>query len=850
MCLLSCGDRVSVQVEEGVSKILADGRSQQLQSISYDLSFDIPKISTDSITGKLKLAFKTNQSDSDVVLDFESPSIQRLIANGDELVPIQEKGHLILPASYIKKGYNELEIDFVSGDEAFNRNQDYLYTLFVPNHASTAFPCFDQPDLKARFRLRLNMPSDWKAISNTAVVSESVEGDKKIIQFDQTFDISTYLFSFVAGDFDYEQRSTKGFDLEILHREEPDDRLRQNLYEITQLHKQSVEWMENYTGIAYPFQKFGIAILPSFQFGGMEHPGAIDYRASLLMLEESATQDDKLRRAGLIAHETVHMWFGNCVTMKWFDDVWMKEVFANYLADKIVAEMFPDINHDLVFLYDHYPSAYEVDRSSGATPIRQPLDNLDDAANMYGSIIYHKAPIMMRQLEMLVGDKVLQSSLKDYLDSYEYKSADWEDLITIIARVSGKDLSVFNQSWVYQEGMPFFELKFTETDALSEYDIIQHDPKGKGRIWPQYSDIIFSDDLGVMSHSLMLDQHHYILPKVRGTEDPKFILMNSEGKGYGVFFHGLQYVKNEFLFKQARVDISRYKNELVRGSAYINLHEYLLQEGFHPQLYFQFLQNYLREEQNEVIITYLLSTIQQVYFQFFTHEMRIENAENIENLLLTKIESTESGQLKTTLFNAYMDVALSTKAIDNLKKYWEDELLPTGITVSKRQRESIAMNIAMKGSSEDEVYVDWQIEKMENSDRIDRMKFIQPALSHDQVIRDQFFESLKYPANRLHEPWVLSALAYLHHPYRQEASIAYLKPSLEMLAELQQTGDIFFSKGWMNQTLAGYNSTQAADIVRAYLSENQLSSHLRNKLLQSSDILFRSEKNLKEYQGN
>ncbi len=133
------------------------------------------------------------------------------------------------------------------------------------------------------------------------------------------------------------------------------------------------------------------------------------------MLDESATQNQLLERASVIAHETAHMWFGDLVTMRWFNDVWMKEVFANFMAAKIVNPSFPQVNHELRFLLAHYPAAYQVDRTAGTNAIRQELDNLDEAGQMYGPIIYQKAPIVMRQLELIVGARRFRDGLREYL---------------------------------------------------------------------------------------------------------------------------------------------------------------------------------------------------------------------------------------------------------------------------------------------------------------------------------------------------------------------------------------------------------------------------------------------------
>ena len=135
----------------------------------------------------------------------------------------------------------------------------------------------------------------------------------------------------------------------------------------------------------------------------MEHPGAIFYNAAGLLLDESATQNQLLGRASVIAHETAHMWFGDLVTMRWFNDVWMKEVFANFMAAKIVNPSFPAVNHELRFLLDTIPPPTTSIAPPARNAIRQPLDNLDEAGTLYGAIIYQKAPIVMRQLETLVG---------------------------------------------------------------------------------------------------------------------------------------------------------------------------------------------------------------------------------------------------------------------------------------------------------------------------------------------------------------------------------------------------------------------------------------------------------------
>ena len=248
------------------------------------------------------------------------------------------------------------------------------------------------------------------------------------------------------------------------------------------MHKASLDWLEEYTEIEYPFQKFDFALIPSFQYGGMEHVGAIFYNERSLMLDEGASVNRQLRRGSLIAHETAHMWFGDLVTMDWFDDVWLKEVFANFMAAKIVNPSFPEVNHDLRFLLAHYPTAYGIDRSRGSHPIQQDLPNLNNAGTLYGGIIYQKAPIVMRMLERLIGPSLFQEGLQEYLDVYSFDNATWDNLIDIMQKRTDVDLNQWNTDWVKSPGMPVVDITKTTDDASTAY---HYQITGEGHLWPQ-----------------------------------------------------------------------------------------------------------------------------------------------------------------------------------------------------------------------------------------------------------------------------------------------------------------------------------------------------------------------------
>src|SRR5439155_13574986 len=237
-----------------------------------------------------------------VVLDFRPDAGGRLykvtVVRDEADVPIaaqQRNGHIILPSAALMKGWNTIAISFRAGNAPLNRSDDFLYTIFVPARAHEAFPCFDQPDLKARWTLSLEVPNGWEAVGNAEVIRKAQNGATRV-GFAATQPISTYLFAFAAGRFSVERAERPSTSLRasremrMFHRESDAAKVSRNRDAIFDLHAAALDWMEQYTAIPYPFGKFDVVLLPAFQFGGMEHPGAICYNANSLLLDESATQ--------------------------------------------------------------------------------------------------------------------------------------------------------------------------------------------------------------------------------------------------------------------------------------------------------------------------------------------------------------------------------------------------------------------------------------------------------------------------------------------------------------------------------------------------------------------------------
>ncbi len=825
--------------EAGIPLALAEDRAARLQDVKYEVSFKIPAQRDQPITGKLIASFVLSEGSRPLAFDFSQPPdrIKSVKANSRDVKPVIGDGHIVLPGSAISGGRNQIEFEFTAGDDSLNRNDDFMYTLFVPARASLAMPCFDQPDLKARWRLSLEIPKDWTAVSNGAEVGRLNAPDRTGLIFDETAPIPTYLFAFAAGKFSIETGVRNGRTFRMFHRETDPDKVRRNAPALFDLHARALAWLEDYTGIPYAFGKFDFVLIPSFQFGGMEHPGAIYYNASGLMLDDTATQNQLLGRASVISHETSHMWFGDLVTMKWFNDVWMKEVFANFMAAKIVNPSFPTVNHDLRFLYQNYPSAYEIDRTQGANPIRQELANLNEAGSLYGAIIYQKAPIVMRQLELLMGADAFRDGLREYLRAHAMANATWPDLVSVLDVRTPADLAAWSRAWVSERGRPTIHTELEVKDGkIARLAFRQEDPLTRGLIWPERLRVQMAVAAGIRTFEITLDGAETAVPDAVGLPAPKWILPVGGGLGYGLF--DLDPATIEYFV----TSLHEIKDPLTRGAALVALWEELLEGKVVPARLLKELVTALPKEVDQLNTQEMLDDLRALFWRFTGADERPAEAAGIETMIRSGLEKAKTTSAKASWFATLRSIAMTTETVEWLEHVWAHDVTIPGLTLAENDEADLALDLAVRDVPDADGMLETQLVRFKNPDRKARFQFVMPAVSHDAAVRDAFFESLKNVNNRRREAWVLDAMRYLNHPLRAAASKKYIHDALDLVQEIQQTGDIFFPKRWADATLGGYQSVQTAAEVRAFIDRlpPNYPARLRWVLLSSADPLFRA----------
>lgn len=472
-----------------LTQIMAQHRSAQLSHVKYDLFIDV-SVGAKSFNGEQRIRFdlKPDKKIGDVWLDYQGGTITFAEING--AVTKLERGpvHVRLPKDKLVSGTNLVVIKFEheysrtgSGLHRFQDPEDkkvYLYTQFEPFAASRWAPFFDQPDIKAPLTLKIKAPSDWKVIANTPENKYEAKYEETMAQkktrkkikattwaFAPTAPISTYLYAMVAGPFVVWQDQYKEVPLRLFARKSLARYVHhQEWFDIT---KQGFDFFEKYFDVSYPFGKYDQLIVPEFNAGAMENVGAVTFSEKFIQRGEY-TRRDRSRIASVVLHEMAHMWFGNLVTMKWWDDLWLNESFATYMSSLALVKA-TDFKEAWTNFRVYKNDAYNIDQSIVTHPIAGAVANTDEAFNNFDAITYGKGASVMKELRRHVGGDVFRASLREYFKKHSYKNAVFSDFAAAFESASKLNLKNWFHSWFETSGVDTVTQAFQCTPLKVDY---------------------------------------------------------------------------------------------------------------------------------------------------------------------------------------------------------------------------------------------------------------------------------------------------------------------------------------------------------------------------------------------
>ncbi len=437
-------------------------------------------------TGKVKI--ELDSDDGAIKLDSVDLSIKEARLD-DKAVSFElddRENRISIKAS---PGKHILDIDFTGN---IPRLLTGLYTAKYPGGeifttqlestgARRVFPCIDEPSAKAKFRLELEIDSELEAISNMPVSSISETGNnKKLVKFEETPRMSTYLLYIGVGKFDSVEQKTGDISVFLIA---PKGTLTKSLFPLD-VATRVIELFQDYFGIPYVLPKVHLISVPEFAAGAMENWGAITFREIYLSIDESTSSGNFKSIAEVIAHELAHQWFGNLVTMKWWNDLWLNESFATFMAFKMVDRTHPEWEFINRLLQSETSGALTGDSLSNSHPIDADVKNPDDIAQIFDEISYGKGASILRMIETYVGEDNFREGIRRYLKKYQYGNAMGSDLWSSIEEASGMPVSRIMEAWVKRKGYPYVEASRNGEELHIRQTQFMLDKKVQSQPWP------------------------------------------------------------------------------------------------------------------------------------------------------------------------------------------------------------------------------------------------------------------------------------------------------------------------------------------------------------------------------
>ncbi|MTV37636.1 aminopeptidase N [Duganella radicis] len=437
----------------------AAARAARVSNVDYTLDFTLT--GKESFSGTTTLSFDLSDASQALTIDLDKAGITSLTVNGKTVAPQYNQWFITLAAQDLVAGRNTVTIAYTrlhsTNGEGLHRMVDpvdgrvYTYSHFEPAAAHQMFPVFDQPDLKGTYQITVSTPADWVVSSTMRETSvQDVDGGKRW-SFPRSKKLSPYNFSMHAGPYKVWEDNSGKYPMRLFARQSVAAQVSpQDWFKYT---RQGLGFFDQYFGIPYQFEKYDQLLVPDFLYGAMENAAAITFAEGRFLHKEEMTAAQKQSLAGVIMHEMAHQWFGDLVTMKWWNGLWLNESFASFMGTLATAESTEFTNAWQGFYSGGKQSAYVQDQRVTTHAIETPVASTANAFDNIDAITYSKGASTLKQLRHLLGEEVFRQGVHNYLVKYQYRNATLDDFIGSLAEAAQRDLGGWTREWLYEAGV-------------------------------------------------------------------------------------------------------------------------------------------------------------------------------------------------------------------------------------------------------------------------------------------------------------------------------------------------------------------------------------------------------------
>ncbi|MDA7572078.1 M1 family metallopeptidase [bacterium] len=478
--------RYEVKLDIDLSNFTYTGSQDiELEIIKETKSFEVNAIDIEIIS---TLLFNEDGKEFDLTFEYLE-DLERISFTASENIPV---GNYSLQLEFNSTITNDLKGFYKSQFLDLNDNEKWIATTqFEPTSARNAFPCWDEPEYKAVFSISLTSDEKYLRVSNEKVLRENKLKDGRVeTLFVDSMKMSTYLVAFVIGELEVTEVGSVGdTQIRIIHRP---GFSHQTSFAGTAGMK-ILEFFENYYQIPYPGSKLDLIAIPDFAMGAMENVGAVTFRESLLLIDESkATRQELSRSVSVIAHELAHMWFGDLVTMKWWDGIWLNEAFASLMEAIAANGTYPEFDQWSEMNLSR-SAGFGVDSLKNSRPVEFEVETPEQAEEMFDVLTYEKGSTVLRMFEMFVGEEVFQEGVQQYLNKYKFENTHSSDLWESLSEASKLPLNKMLPTWIKQPGFPIINVSKSGSKFILEQSKFLIDGSTDDSLWEIPVNVRFLD---------------------------------------------------------------------------------------------------------------------------------------------------------------------------------------------------------------------------------------------------------------------------------------------------------------------------------------------------------------------
>jgi len=824
-------------------------RAKQINHVSYKLSFDLDDASS-SYSGEVIIDFKlAKQNVSPVTIDFNSGKVKAIYLNGKSVEFTYEQYFIQLPASLFKQEKNHLRItfehDYSNAGAGLHRYQDpesnrvYLFSNFEPYDANKMFPHFDQPNIKASFELSALVPSDWQVVSTTRESSISDDKNKKLWKFPASEKISSYVFSLHAGPYQVWEDNSGKIPLRLFARQEIAKYV--NAPEWFGYTQESFSFYNDYFKLIYPFEKYDQLIVPDFNAGAMENVGAVTFN-EIYVGRGAKTRLERFRQANVISHEMAHMWFGDLVTMNWWNGLWLNESFATYMS-YLQQSKQSEFKEDAwgLFYNNMKQWAYTTDQQVTTHAIELPVANTAEAFTNFDGITYGKGASVLKQLAYFVGEDNFRNGVANYLKKYSYGNSELGNFMDEVALAGNKDLKGWTQEWLYQAGLNTIQVDFACGDTqdvapLSKFSVLQSAPTDHPTLRTQKIELGFYQvDTSINQQSIFQTD---VIPFVysgtrtelnlkKNTACPDFVYPNIRDMGY------MKIALDAKSMASVKANLPKFKSGM-RSKLWQHLWDDVLDQRMSLSEFLQLLDGSLvSSDAADVAATSSKMISMRDYFW----QMRDDNNKfdkeltNLEKISWRELQQAQAGSdIQKIWFDSYVQLAYTSTALNRLANYLSGKQKVSGLVFDQDRRWLTLVRLNLFNHKNAKALTEKE-KKKDTSDPGQQMALVSEAVRPDVSIKQEFFEKLiakdqayKLATSRL---LMMNMLPTAQPEYRSQ----YFDSILSNIPKLHQERESKFVEIYLNKMLPRLCYSTSVQCLSAASDEYSQLSPVINRAL-------------------